>query len=120
MMAQYGNDWEKIFTAYEKSRKPNADAIAELSYRNFMEMSTKTADAKFLLQKKIEKWFSEKHPDKWLPLYSRVTFSLRPYSEALALGNQQNAIMDQVMQLPNIENIWDSEIVENKILELLG
>jgi kynurenine 3-monooxygenase len=26
-----------------KSRKPNADAIAELSYRNFMEMSSKTA-----------------------------------------------------------------------------
>jgi kynurenine 3-monooxygenase len=45
---------------------------------------------------------------------------LRPYSEALALGNQQNAIMDQVMQLPHIENIWNSEIVENKILELLG
>ncbi len=120
MMTLYGNDWEKIFTEYENSRKPNADAIAELSYRNFMEMSTKTADAKFLLQKKIEKWFSEKHPDKWLPLYSRVTFSLRPYSEALALGNQQNAIMDQVMQLPHIENIWNSEIVENKILELLN
>jgi kynurenine 3-monooxygenase len=31
-----------------KSRKPNADAIAELSYRNFMEMSSKTADDKFL------------------------------------------------------------------------
>jgi kynurenine 3-monooxygenase len=45
---------------------------------------------------------------------------LRPYSEALALGNQQNAIMDQVMQLPHIESIWNSEVVENKILELLG
>jgi kynurenine 3-monooxygenase len=32
-----------------QSRKPNADdAIAELSYRNFMEMSSKTADDKFL------------------------------------------------------------------------
>jgi kynurenine 3-monooxygenase len=42
-----------------------------------MEMSSKTADDKFL-QKKIEKWFSDKHPDKWIPLYSRVTFSDRP------------------------------------------
>ena len=73
-----------IFNEYEKSRKPNADAIAELSYRNFMEMSSKTADENFLLQKKIEKRFSEKHPDKWIPLYSRVTFSHRPYTEALA------------------------------------
>jgi hypothetical protein len=28
-------DWETVFSEYEKSRKPNADAIAELSYRNF-------------------------------------------------------------------------------------
>jgi kynurenine 3-monooxygenase len=119
MMAKYGDDWKMIFSEYEKSRKPNADAIAELSYRNFMEMSFKTADEQFLLQKKIEKWFSQKHPNLWLPLYSRVTFSLRPYSEALALGNQQNAIMEEVMQIPNIVEIWNSVEVENKIIELL-
>ena len=84
-----------------------------------MEISFKTADEQFLLQKKIEKWFSQKHPNLWLPLYSRVTFSLRPYSEALALGNQQNAIMEEVMQIPNIEEKWNSEEVENKIIELL-
>lgn len=119
MIGKYGDDWKMIFSEYEKSRKPNADAIAELSYRNFMEMSSKTADKKFLLQKKIEKWFSEKHPDKWLPLYSRVTFSLRPYTEALDLGNHQNAIMEKVMQMKNIAEKWDSEEVENKIIELL-
>lgn len=119
MMEKYGDDWEAIFSEYQKSRKPNADAIAELSYRNFMEMSSKTADDKFLLQKKIEKWFSEKHPDKWIPLYSRVTFSDRPYAEALALGDFQNAIMEEVLQMENIEEIWNSESVENKILALL-
>lgn len=118
-MEEFGDDWEKIFKAYEKSRKPDADAIAELSYRNFMEMSSKTADESFLLRKKIEKRFSEKYPDKWLPLYSRVTFSHRPYSEALAIGDHQKAIMDQVMLLPQIEKKWDSEEVEEKILGLL-
>jgi len=119
MIQQYGDDWTTIFKEYEKSRKPNADAIAELSYRNFMEMSSKTADDRFHLQKKIEKHFSEKHPDKWLPLYSRVTFSFRPYSEALALGDRQKAIMDDVMKMEDIENIWDSDIVDQKILALL-
>jgi kynurenine 3-monooxygenase len=119
LMEQYGDDWKTIFEQYQDNRKPNADAIAELSYRNFMEMSSKTADEKFLLAKRIEKRFSEKHPDKWLPLYSRVTFSHRPYSEALAIGDKQKSIMDEVMQLPDIENIWDSESVENKILDLL-
>ncbi len=119
MIEKFGNDWETIFSEYEKSRKPNADAIAELSYRNFMEMSSKTADDKFLLQKKIEKWFSDKHPDKWLPLYSRVTFSSQPYSEALAIGDFQNKIMEEIMEIPNIEEKWNSEEVENKIIELL-
>jgi kynurenine 3-monooxygenase len=119
MIEEYGDDWELIFSEYQKSRKPNADAIAELSYRNFMEMSSKTADDKFLLQKKIEKHFSDKHPDKWIPLYSRVTFSDRPYTEALAIGDLQNTIMEKVLKTDNIENIWDSELVENKILELL-
>ena len=120
MMERYGEDWEMVFSEYEKSRKPNADAIAELSYRNFLEMSSKTADDKFLLQKKIEKVFSDRHPDKWIPLYSRVTFSDRPYTEALAIGDLQNEIMQKVLLTENIEQIWDSKEVENKILELLG
>ena len=120
LMQKFGDDWETIFKEYEISRKPNADAIAELSRRNFEEMSAKTADANFLLQKKIEKWFSDKHPDKWLPLYSRVTFSLHPYSEALALGDFQNKIMEEVMQMPNIEEKWNSQEVENKIIQLLN
>jgi kynurenine 3-monooxygenase len=120
MMEKYGDDWELIFSEYQKSRKPNADAIAELSYRNFMEMSSKTADDKFLLQKKIEKWFSDMHPDKWIPLYSRVTFSDRPYAEALAIGDEQNNIMEKVLKTKNIEADWDSKHVENMILALLN
>ncbi|HCQ12822.1 NAD(P)/FAD-dependent oxidoreductase [Flavobacterium sp.] len=119
MIEQYGDDWANLLNDYENSRKPNADAIAELSYRNFMEMSSKTADEKFLLQKKIEKWFSDKHPDKWMPLYSRVTFSLQPYSEALAIGDFQNTIMEKVLKIQNIEEKWNSEEVENMILENL-
>lgn len=119
MIEKYGNDWKTIFAEYQKSRKPDADAIAELSYRNFMEMSTKTADPKFQLQKKIEKHFADKHPEKWVPLYSRVTFSTRPYSEALAIGDFQENIMQEILKMENIENIWDSVEVENFILENL-
>lgn len=119
MIEKYSNDWKTIFSEYEISRKPNADAIAELSYRNFMEMSSKTADPNFILQKKIEKHFSDKFPEKWIPLYSRVTFSTRPYSEALAIGDFQEKIMQEVLKMDNIENIWNSQQVENFILERL-
>lgn len=119
LMSKYGDDWQTIFTEYENSRKPNADAIAELSYRNFMEMSSKTTDHKFHLQKQIEKWFSEKHPDKWTPLYSRVTFSHQPYVEALAEGDRQNEIMKEILEIDNIEQIWETEPIEQHILALL-
>ncbi|MDX1365150.1 FAD-dependent oxidoreductase [Arenibacter latericius] len=120
IIAKHGDDWETIFKTYQTERKPNADAIAELSYRNFMEMSSKTADANFILQKKIEKHFSLKYPEQWLPVYSRVTFSDRPYIEALALGDAQEEIMAEVMKMPNIEEIWDSGEVENKMLDLIS
>lgn len=85
-----------------------------------MEMSTKTADANFMLQKKIEKWFSEKHPDKWIPLYSRVTFSHQPYAEALAVGDRQDEIMKEILAIESIEEIWETEPVEQRILQLLS
>ncbi|WP_036383023.1 NAD(P)/FAD-dependent oxidoreductase [Muricauda sp. MAR_2010_75] len=119
LMETHGDNWDAIFKEYQEERKPNADAIAELSYRNFVEMSSKTADPKFLLQKKIEKWFSSKHPDKWIPVYSRVTFSERPYAEALAIGDKQEDIMQEILKIPNISEEWETKEVEDKILELL-
>ncbi len=118
-ISKYGDDWERIFEEYQTERKPNADAIAELSYRNFIEMSSKTADPMFLLRKKIEKKFANDHPDLWTPLYSRVTFSDKAYSDALKIGDYQRGIMDQVMEIPKIEEKWDSKEVEKKIIELI-
>jgi kynurenine 3-monooxygenase len=117
---KYKDNWQLIFQEYQKERKPNTDAIAELSYRNFIEMSSKTADPDFLLRKKIENRFGEKHPESWVPLYSRVTFSDKPYAEALAIGEKQRKIMDEVMEMPNIGKKWNHEEVENRILELLA
>ncbi len=119
LLDKFPDDIQMVFEKYQEIRKPNADAIAELSYRNFIEMSTKTADADFLLQKKIEAWFTKLHPEKWLPLYDRVTFSLNPYEDALAIGDSQKMVMDEVMKLPNIHENWQTAEVENYILELL-
>ncbi len=120
LQEKFENDWGRIFAEYQQLRKPNSDAIAELSYRNFLEMSSKTADERFLLRKKIEKHFAQKYPEKWIPVYSRVTFSESPYSEALKIGDQQAAIMDEVMKMPEIEKKWNSAEVENEILKKLA
>ena len=119
LMESLGDDWEAIFQQYQERRKPNADAIAELSYRNFIEMSSKTADPDFLLQKQIEKHFAAQYPDKWIPAYSRVTFSDRPYAEALEIGDLQESIMQEVMKMHDLESRWDSPEVTQRILDLL-
>jgi kynurenine 3-monooxygenase len=113
------HDWDRIFPAYEQDRKPNADAIAELSKRNFVEMSDLSGDARFQLQKKIEARFHEMHPDVWTPLYSMVTFSPQiPYAEALAIGDEQEKIMARIMQLPDIERDWQEPRVYEQLYEL--
>jgi len=112
----HNDNWEEMFPVFSDMRKPNGDAISELALKNYIEMRDLVGDESFLLRKKIEKRIFEKHPNKWMPLYSMVTFSHTPYSDALALGKKQEAIMDSVMSMPNIGDIWDSEEIENKIL----
>lgn len=120
LIEKYGDISPECLHEYEAMRKPDGDAIADLAIANFIEMRDKTADKTFLLQKKIEANFSAKYPEKWVPLYSMVTYSPNiRYSEALRDGNKQQAIMDQVMVMPDIELKWDSKEVEEKILSLL-
>ncbi|TND08796.1 MAG: kynurenine 3-monooxygenase [Bacteroidetes bacterium] len=120
LMNRYGDDWDTVFREYETLRKPDGDAIADLAVANFVEMRDKTADPKFLLQKKIEARFSQQHPDKWIPLYTMVTFSPDTrYSTALREGQRQEAIMQKIMAMPGIEEKWDSEEVEQAILKMI-
>jgi kynurenine 3-monooxygenase len=120
LLQSHDGNWSELLRKYENSRKPNADAIAELALRNFIEMRDKVSDPTFLLQKKIEARFTELHPGKWMPLYSMVTFSHTPYSEALKIGDRQEAIMQHVMQTSDIEDQWDSKEVEMYMLEQLN
>jgi kynurenine 3-monooxygenase len=118
LIDKHADNWKNILEEYQILRKPDGDAIAELALNNFIEMRDKVGDPKFLLQKKIEAAFSKKHPDKWTPAYAQVTFSPQiRYSDALKNSIKQEAIMQQVMALPDIENIWESEEVEQIIIK---
>jgi kynurenine 3-monooxygenase len=120
LMQKHNENWEKVFEEYQLMRKPDGDGVQDLSLHNYYVMRDYVADPKFLLQKKIEAHFSEKHPDKWMPLYSQVTFSHIRYSEAWKKGQIQDAIMKKVMAaFDNIEEKWNSQEVENAILKEL-
>lgn len=120
LIEEHKENWDVILDQFEALRKPDGDAIADLAHANFIEMRDKTADPQFILQKKIEARFSSKYPDKWIPLYSMVTYSPHiRYSTALKEGQKQQAIMDKIMAVKDIEAKWDSEEIEQMILSNL-
>jgi kynurenine 3-monooxygenase len=115
---KYGN-WKETFQEFQKIRKPDGDALQDLSLDNYYVMRDHVADKKFLLQKKIESKLHENYPDKWIPLYSQVSFSTIRYSEAYKNGKKQEKIMKEIMKISNIEEIWKSDEIEDKILSML-
>ena len=117
LLDQHQDDWSKVLPEFQQARKPDADAIAQLALDNFVEMRDLVADADFLLRKKIEAKLHALYPEKWIPLYSMVTFyDNMHYADALNIGERQKEIMDKVMKTPSIESTWTSldfkEIVE--------
>lgn len=119
LMEKHNEDWPKIFAEYQILRKPDGDALQDLSVHNYHVMRDYVADPMFLLQKKIEGRFSSLYPDKWMPLYSQVSFSNIRYSEAWNAGQRQDAIMKKVMDRPDIDSVWDSKEIEDNILDLI-
>ena len=119
LMEKHKEDWAKVFAEYEVLRKPDGDALQDLSVHNYYVMRDYVADPMFLLQKKIEGLFSKTYPDKWMPLYSQVSFSNIRYSEAWNAGMRQDAIMKKVMNRPDIETVWDSKEIQDEILKLV-
>ncbi len=89
--------WNDILPRYAKMRKKDADAISELALHNFIEMRDHVGDPSFLKRKEIEAVIQENYPKDWTPLYSMVTFSDIPYSEALRLGKIQKTLMDEAL-----------------------
>ncbi|MDQ2771357.1 MAG: FAD-dependent monooxygenase [Bacteroidota bacterium] len=107
-------DWPAVFAEFQTSRKPDADAMADLAIYNFIEMRDRVADPRFLLQKKIEAKIAAQFPGRWMPLYAQVTFSDTPYAEAWAAGQRQDIIMAGLM--PHIQTEADFEHPEVQTL----
>ncbi len=119
MLDEHDDNWDKVLPLFQQQRKPDADAISDLALQNFIEMRDLVGDENFLLRKKIEAKIYDLYPQKWIPLYSMVTFKEQMrYSEALEMGKKQKAIMDKVMADKNIHKNWESLNFESIVKQL--
>jgi kynurenine 3-monooxygenase len=96
LLDAHDNDWRSVIPAFYMSRKPNADAIAELALQNFVEMRSRVVDPRFIQKKRIDNALNEMFPDRWLPLYGMVTFSTIPYREALDRARKQDERLERI------------------------
>jgi kynurenine 3-monooxygenase len=103
-------DWTSALELYQQLRKPSGDAIAQLALDNFIEMRDKVADPVFLLRKQIEGYLYATYPDKFIPLYTLVTFSPDvAYDAALRAGREADVLLAEIMAMPDVAGTWNSE-----------
>ncbi|TAE86681.1 MAG: FAD-dependent monooxygenase [Bacteroidetes bacterium] len=112
MIEKYGNDWNTIFEEYQKERKPNADAIADLAVQNYYEMADKVGDKHFLHKKHLEHDLSELYPDKFKSQYELTTFSLSGYKYALDQGKKNDVLLEKIIAEGAEEKIKDTTYMD--------
>jgi kynurenine 3-monooxygenase len=111
--------WPAALAEYERQRKPNADAIAELALEHFVELRDKVGDPEFLLRKQIERRLSEIHPDRFIPLYALISFTTLPYVEARARGREHEKLISWAMAQPRVrERLADDEELRHLLAAL--
>jgi kynurenine 3-monooxygenase len=89
-------DYGAAFAEFERRRKPNADAIADMALENYIEMRDLVDDPPFLLRKQVERALARRHPGVFVPRYEMVTFRRTPYAVAQARGAVQWDIVDTI------------------------
>ncbi len=111
--------WKKLFEEFYQGRHADAMAISELALDNFIEMRDLVATPEFQLERRMEKEIVEAGTKDWIPLYTMVTFTDIPYSEAQERGRKQSAVLREI----RLSRDW-SQIPEEdfraQVLQTLG
>ncbi len=92
-LEKFPDNREHAFAEYFVRRKENTDALADLAVDNFIEMRDKTASRTFRAKKKLDHLLEGLLPGIYLPLYTMVTFTRLPYSEAARRARLQDRMV---------------------------
>lgn len=108
-------DWGQALRDYEASRKPNADAIADLALEHFHELRDFVGSSEFLLRKELERWVNDLYPDRYAPLYSLISFTNVPYAEAMRQDREQRTLVDRLLAIPDVRARLDSPEIREMV-----
>jgi kynurenine 3-monooxygenase len=119
-MQTYREDWKTVLSEFERRRRPNTNAIADLCVEHFKELRDLVGSPEFLLRKEIERKINQTYPDKYKDLYSMITFTCMPYVEAMRIDREQRTILDQLMAVDNIGQKLHSPEINGLIDHLMA
>ncbi|WP_433356356.1 FAD-dependent oxidoreductase [Microtetraspora malaysiensis] len=88
-----GGSWARALPLFERRRKENADAIAEMALANFIEMRDKVASPVFRLVKGIEHRMERTFPGRYVSRYELVSFSTVPYAQVKRRVRRQQQLL---------------------------
>jgi len=90
-------DWQSLFAEFEKARRPNTSAIAQMALENYTEMRDTVLDARFVRRKAIAMGLERRFPERFIPRYSMVMFHPEiSYAEALRRGAVQAQLLEEL------------------------
>ena len=122
LIDRHGPEWPRVFTEFERARKENTDAIADMALENFVEMRDKVADPRFLFKKKVELALEARFPGLFVPRYAMITFQRVPYAVAARRGRIQDRILAELCgSIQRVEDIdWKraDELVHRELTPL--
>lgn len=109
--------WEAVFKAYQKARKQDTDAIAELAIDNFHEMRNHVANPIFKEKRKLEMSLEKTFPNDYFSKYSLVTFNEDiGYNEALKKGRAQDKALLNLIADDTIQTHLDLDSAALKVI----
>jgi len=98
MLDRYDDDWQKVMPLFFAERKPDTDAVAQMSLGNFHEIQSKIRDPQFNLKKQLELELMQRYPADYVSKHVLVMFTNTPYSVAHAVGAVQSELLSNITQ----------------------
>jgi kynurenine 3-monooxygenase len=106
-----GLAWPEAFAEFERRRRPEAAAIAQMALENYVEMRATVLDPRFQRCKTLGLRLEQRHPRQFIPRYSMVSFHPEiPYSEALRRGTLQQQLLDTIEAKLAGENVATADL----------
>jgi kynurenine 3-monooxygenase len=113
VLNQFEGDWLTVFSEFQKQRKIDTDAIADLAIDNYYEMRDHVANPLFKEKRIVEMNLEKYFPTEYFSKYSLVTFNeYIGYHEAMTKGRAQDKVLLKMAENP----IYSSSLKMSKEL----